>query len=68
MIDWRIGVLVDTQRGGGGGRRWGQVKNQVFTQFSGDTHHYLVILYTDFVFVCVISLCDIGVDYRRSQT
>lgn len=37
MIDWRIGVLVDTQRGGG--RRWGQVKNQVFTQFSGDTHH-----------------------------
>lgn len=44
------------------------MKNQVFTQFSGDTHHYLVILYTDFVFVCVISLCDIGVDYRRSQT
>lgn len=27
-----------------------------------------LILYTDFAFVCVISLCDIGVDYRRSQT
>lgn len=27
-----------------------------------------LILYTDFAFVCVFSLCDIGVDYRRSQT
>lgn len=43
MTDWRIGVLADTQ--GGGGRRWRQMKNKLFSQFSGYTQLILCTLF-----------------------
>lgn len=40
MIDWRIGVLVDTQRGGGGEEEVGaSEKSGLYSVFLGDTHH-----------------------------
>lgn len=56
MTDWWIGVLADTP--GGGGRRWGQVKNKVISQFSG----YTLTLFLLLTWVFVISLWAIDVD------
>lgn len=57
MTDWWIGVLADTPGGGGGGR-WGQVKNKDFSQFSG----YTLTLFLSLTWVFAISLCAIDVD------
>lgn len=57
MTDWWIGVLADTPGGWGGGR-WGQVKNKVFSQFSGHT----LTLFLSLTWVFVISLWAIDVD------
>lgn len=55
LMNWGFGRH---SRGGGGGGRWGQVKNKDFSQFSGHT----LTLFLSLTWVFVISLCAIDVD------
>lgn len=60
-----LGFWLTLKEGGGGEEVGASEKSGLYSVFWWYTP---LILYTDFVFVCVFSLCDIGVDYRRSQT